>query len=147
MTTDKAPGIDEQIAIVSRNIESHKKHPNHGTLLREKQAILATLLDYKRITEVVMPEEPGFLPVMRKLAAKNLSGSEDALLIAYIDTLRAVAMKNSGDAERYRWLRHRDVTFEAEEGPEFISYIPELGHDGSKLDFAIDAEIEKARGG
>ncbi len=45
------------------------------------------------------------------------------------------------DAGRYRFLRKGDVTFEAEDGPCFVSYIPELGHDGSNLDQSIDAAM------
>lgn len=43
------------------------------------------------------------------------------------------------DAERYRFLRTRDVNFEgADEEGVFVSYIPELGHDGSRLDQEVD---------
>jgi hypothetical protein len=48
----------------------------------------------------------------------------------------STAEEDRRDAERYRWLRTRDVTAE---GVGFVSYIPELGHDGSRLDAAIDA--------
>lgn len=43
------------------------------------------------------------------------------------------------DADRYRWLRTRDVTFETNDRPMFVAFIPELNHDGSRLDFCIDA--------
>lgn len=51
------------------------------------------------------------------------------------------------DAKRYRWLRTRDVTFEGEDWTEFVSYIPEIGHDGSNLDAAIDAAMAQSTEG
>lgn len=66
----------------------------------------------KHLDSPPVPVEPGFLPVMRKLAAKNLSGSEDAILIRYIDTLQSAlkrvteqAQADAVDAERYRIAR------------------------------------------
>ena len=51
------------------------------------------------------------------------------------------------DARRYRWLRKRDVTFETEDGGEFIAFIPELGDDGRKLDTSVDAAIDATQEG
>jgi hypothetical protein len=54
----------------------------------------------------------------------------------------AAQVEDAEYAKLYRWLRTRDVSFEGPECQEFISYIPELGHDGSKLDASIRAAIE-----
>lgn len=64
-----------------------------------RHAILASLEKLAAIRSAELPVEPGFLPTMRKLADKNLSGSEDAILIRYIDALKAFALKEKERAE------------------------------------------------
>jgi hypothetical protein len=63
------------------------------------------------------------------------------LLMDCRETLAVVGSQDADrlDAERYRALQKRDVTFETEDGPVFVAYIPELGHDGSNLDEHVDA--------
>lgn len=83
--TKQAPGIDEQIAYAEYLCE--------GESMAVQRAILATLREYKRITEAGMPEEPEMLTILLS-ANPILKPVRD-----HIDTLRACALRWRADAE------------------------------------------------
>jgi len=82
---------------------------------------------------------------LAKRTAQAIAAAEMALLKSKLLQAERELAEVRKDAERYRWLRTRDVTFEGNDGPQFVSYAPELGHDGSNLDAQIDAAILAAK--
>lgn len=102
--TENKPGIDDLIRYQQQLCENYQPNPVVYIIAK---AILATLIDYKRITEAVMPEEPVAVMYAVKTQAcefgcgtmKHCMCGYAEDLVDYADTLRAVAMKNAGDAE------------------------------------------------
>jgi len=66
---------------------------------------------------------------------------EGEMRIAAYKAERAQQSQLEQDAARYRWLRTRDVSFEGSDGMVFVAYVPEHGHDGSRLDANIDTAM------
>jgi hypothetical protein len=128
--TKQTPGIDEQISR-QREVIRHCEG-KAGINIEGDKAILTTLRHYKRITEAVMPEEPVIIKIWRGLQNKTVPQQE---IIDHIDTLSAVAMKNAGDAELLRKMH--ELGWASKECPVC----------GVVAATAIEAEIEKARGG
>ena len=77
---------------------------------------------------------------------KGETAKEDARCMALIRARLVELEAVERDAARYRWLRKRDVTFGTRNGSEFVAFIAELGHNGSRLDAAIDAAAQEGEG-
>lgn len=143
MTSTKQT-IDKKIELLKKEIDEHglcydAVHFN----LYEAQGILARLEELKRIHSAEMPVEPGFLPIMRKLAAKNMSASDDALLIEYIDALKDRALRMADKSKLLQGLH--DLGWAQKECAACGTAMASTGIDNAERAESLAAENAKLK--
>ena len=132
--TDREPTLAEQIELMNSQFCSMIQQDSPY-----QKAILASLRRLQAIEQAEgMPDEPMIIKIWRGAPEKTVPQQE---VIAYIDALRACAMRWKADGERLDWLQIQDGRFYN------IDKITAIGGKPFNVRAAIDAEIAKGRVG
>ena len=125
--TDREPTLAEQIAHQSNRVAYHTKMETGDAAV--EAAILRRLQAIEQAEG--MPDEPMIIKIWRGAPEKTVPQQE---VIAYIDALRACAMRWKADGDRLDWLQIQDGRFYN------IDKITAIGGKPFNVRAAIDAE-------